>query len=93
MECLVLLSEYDDDNFIRCLDLAVSDSYEMIQRFAINMIARNGDDRLVPALIRAAIRNNTAERIEFNVKQALALLPEKALTAEFQKQFNPFSYE
>ena len=76
MECLVLLSEYDDDNFIRCLDLAVSDSYEMIQRFAINMIARNGDDRLVPALIRAAIRNNTAERIEFNVKQALALLPD-----------------
>ena len=92
MECLVLLSEYDDDNFIRCLDLAVSDSYEMIQRFAINMIARNGDDRLVPALIRAAIRNNTAERIEFNVKQALALLPEKALTAEFQKQFNPSLY-
>lgn len=92
MECLVLLSEYDDDNFIRCLDLAVSDSYEMIQRFAINMIARNGDDRLVPALIRAAIRNNTAERIEFNVKQALALFPEKALAAEFQKQFNPSLY-
>lgn len=92
MECLVLLSEYDDDNFIRCLDLSVSDSYEMIQRFAINMIARNGDDRLVPALIRAAIRNNTAERIEFNVKQALALFPEKALTAEFQKQFNPSLY-
>ena len=92
MECLVLLSEYDDDNFIRCLDLAVSDSYEMIQRFAINMIARNGDDRLIPALIRAAIRNNTAERIEFNVKQALALFPEKELTAEFQKQFNPVLY-
>lgn len=87
VQCLVSLSEINDDNFIQCLDLAMDDSYEMVQRFAMNFIAKSGDERLIPAIVRTMIRNNTAERIEFSVKQAMALYDKKKLLDEFDRQF------
>lgn len=87
MEALELLAIYNDENFITCLQLAVNDSYELIQRFALKYISKKGDTRLVPALIRVAIRNNTSERIEFNTKMALGVYPEAELMKEFEKQF------
>lgn len=87
MEALVLLAAYNNDNFVKCLKLAVNDSYELAQRFAIKYIGNNGNPELIPAIISATIRNNTSERSEFNTKMALALFPEDALMAEFEKQF------
>lgn len=92
MECLILLSTYNNENFIECLKLAVDDSYELVQRFAINFIAKNGDPRLAPGLISVSIRNNTSERCEFNTKMALALYPEELLIPEFEKQFEEITY-
>lgn len=92
LECLVLLSQFDDDNFVKCLDMAVDDSYEMVQRFAVNFIAKRGDESLARALVSLAVRNNTAERTEFAVKQAAALYPEEILISEFDKQFDPSNF-
>jgi len=92
MEILVLLSTYNNDNFIQCLQAAVNDSYELVQRFALNFIAQSGDPRLASALISIAIRNNTSERSEFNTKMALALFPEDVLINEFEKQFSKITY-
>lgn len=88
VQALVNLSECRDDNFIEALSLSVGDSYEMVERFGMNMIALSGDERLIPALISAAIRNNTTERIEFGVKQALPMFETDKLMAEFEKQFD-----
>ena len=92
MEAMMLLSTYDNDAFIECLKLAVDDSYELIQRFAINFIAKSGDSRLVPAIISVAVKNNTSERCEFNTKMAMALYPEELLMPEFEKQFANITY-
>lgn len=88
VQALVSLSECRDDNFVQALNLAVGDSYEMVERFGMNMIATCGDERLIPALISAAIRNNTTERIEFGVKQALPMFETDKLMAEFERQFD-----
>lgn len=92
IEAMVLLSLYNDSNFIECLQLAVDDSFELVQRFAINFIAKSGDSRLVPSIIKVAIRNNTSERCEFNTKMAMSLFSKDQLVPEFEKQFETISY-
>lgn len=92
MQALISLSECRDDNFIKCLELATNDSYEMVERFAMNMLAKSGDERLIPALIAAAIKNNTSERIEFSVKQALPMFETEKLLREFERQFPATTY-
>lgn len=92
MQTLVNLSECRDDYFIRCLELATDDSYEMVERFAVNMLAKSGDERLIPALIAAAIKNNTSERIEFSIKQAIPMFETEKLMAEFERRYPGTNY-
>ncbi len=88
VQALVNLAECRDDNFVKALSLSIGDSYEMVERFGMNMIATCGDERLIPALISAAIRNNTTERIEFGVKQALPMYDTQKLQEELDRQFD-----
>ena len=67
---------------------ASQDAYELVQRQAIRFIAKNGDRRLIPALIRLSIANNTSDRCNFNVMTALACFPKEDLLAEFDRQFD-----
>ncbi|MCM1021194.1 MAG: hypothetical protein NC343_03050 [Muribaculum sp.] len=92
MEAMNLLSLYDDENFVKCLDLVVDDSYEMIQRYGLNFIAKRGDTNLIPAIIRLAKRNNTGKRVEFGISQTASLYPADLLVAELNKSFNPLDY-
>lgn len=92
MEAMVLLSTYNDDNFIKCLKLALNDSYEMTQRFAVNFTAKSGHNDLIPELIQVASRNNTTERIEFDTEAALAIMPKAKLLDEFEKNYKKLTY-
>lgn len=88
MQALVSLAAFRDNHFIEALKLAVTDSYEMVQRTGINYIAQSGDERLIPAIIGLAISNNTSERCNFNTMNALSFYPEEKLIAEFDRQFS-----
>ncbi|MDE6336610.1 MAG: hypothetical protein K2L34_08570, partial [Muribaculaceae bacterium] len=92
MEAMTLLSQYDDENFVKCLEMIPDDSYEMIQRYGLNYIAKNGDRRLVPALVKIAKKNNTGKRIEFGVSQAASYYPAEMLIAELDNSFDPLDY-
>lgn len=85
--CMLELARHGDDNYIRCLDLAVDDSYELVSRMAVTRVGKSGDPRLIPALIRVAIENNTGERIAFNLKSAMSLFDREALLQEFRRQY------
>ena len=87
IEALTALADLRDDNFIEAISLAVDDSYEMVQRLGLRYLGMSGDERLIPALIKVCISNNTSERSNFNAKNALSLYPEDKLVAEFKKQF------
>jgi HEAT repeat protein len=87
MQTLINLSELRDDNFVTAVALGMDDSYEMVQRFAANWLARIGDDRLIAPLVSAAISNNTSERIEFAIKMAIPMYDEAKLMAELERQF------
>lgn len=54
---------------------------------AITRVGKNGDPRLIPAVIRVAIENNTGERIAFNLNGAMTLFDRELLLEEFNRQF------
>ena len=88
LEALMALSATPNDHFITAMTEASQDAYELVQRQAIRFIAKNGDRRLIPALIRLSIANNTSDRCNFNVMTALACFPKEDLLAEFDRQFD-----
>jgi hypothetical protein len=92
MQTFINLSECRDDNFIEAIQLGLSDGYEMVERFAANMLSKSGDERLLPAMISVAIRNNTSERVEFALKQAMPMFSEQAMLDEFERQFPSTNY-
>lgn len=87
LECLMLLSTYDDDSFIECLTLSAQDSYEMIRRFAVNFMGRSGDKRLIPSLITLLADNNTDVRVRFNAQMAASCFEEEDLLAGLDRYF------
>jgi len=77
MECLKLLTAYNDANFIECLILAIEDSYELVQRQAVYLSGKSGDHRLIQPLVKLALSNNNSERIVFCLNEAISLFPQK----------------
>ena len=92
MQCLKLLSTFNDEHFIECLKLACNDSNEFVQRQAIYLIGQVGSVRLLPSLVAIAMRNNVANRLEFNVKQALSVFAKDEVMATFDSMFDSLNH-
>lgn len=88
LQALVELAKFRDNNFIETVKLASQDSYEMLQRQAINFIKKSGDESLIPSLIKICISNNTSDRVNFDAITALGVMPKEKLIEEFKKQFD-----
>ena len=86
MEALKLLGRIDNRNFIDVLKAAVDDSYELVRRFAIEYICKNGSDELIPAFVHSIVRDNTSERVWFKVGNFMKLLDFDKLAAEIDRQ-------
>lgn len=85
MQALTLLAKIDDRNFIEVLKLAVDDSYELVRRFAVDYICRNGSDELIPALVKSAVTDNTSERILFKVREYSKMVDHDKVVVEVDK--------
>lgn len=88
MQCLKILTAYNDENFIKCLSLATTDSYEFIRRQAIYLISKTGDKRLITSLINSYVYNNISVREKFNIKYSLGLFKKKELLNSFHSIFS-----
>lgn len=75
MAALMMLSEIKDDNFVKCISLGLNDEYELVRRFSAIFAGKCGDPELVPALIKATLREGTGKRVLFQLRNALALYP------------------
>ena len=64
-----------DDAIITALD----DNYEMLQRFAVNTMAKRGSERLIPAFARLLTRTNLSKRVAFNADQAIQFFNKQLL--------------
>lgn len=83
MQCLKLLTAYNDSNFTQCLSLAVNDSYEFIRRQALYLINKTGNKKLIHCLINSYVNSNLSSREKFNVIFALELFKKQDLLTSF----------
>ena len=87
LQALEKLSLTGSDQFIETLKLASQDANELLQRQALRMIGKSGDERLIPALIKVCISNNTSDRCNFNAISDLSVFKKEKLLEEFDRQF------
>jgi len=86
MEAFKILSWCRDANFTKAINLGISDSYELIQRYAANFMTRTGDQAHIPFLISAIIQNNTGKRVNYHLRNALGLYDQELLLKELAQQ-------
>ncbi len=91
LAAMLELADYRDDNFVNCLMLAMNDSHEMTQRFAVNMTGDCGDSRLIEPLVELACRNNLPARVEYSVSTQMSLFDSTAVLEAFDRHFPTLS--
>ena len=91
-EAIRLLSRCRDANFIESINLGISDSYELIQRFSAIYMGNTGDLSHIPFMVDALLRNNLSKRVEYDLKSSVRLFPQDLLLAELDKQLPQKEY-
>lgn len=71
LSCLMELSRFKDDNFKKCITLALDDENEMTQRFAVIYAGKTGYPDLVTVIADMICDNNLSERVDFDLWNAL----------------------
>jgi hypothetical protein len=90
MQCLRLLAQLDNDDFITVLKSSVEDSYELIRRISIEYIERNGSEALIPAYVSSIFNDASSERVQFKIRESIKHMDldllEKELKARYESQ-------
>ena len=71
LSCLMELSRFKDENFKKCITLALDDEHEMTQRFAVIFAGKTGYPDLVNVIADLRCDNNLSERVDFDLWNAL----------------------
>jgi hypothetical protein len=87
MQCLMLLRNYNDENYYEALKMAVSDPYELIRRMAVIFIGDTGSDELIPALVSVQFNDAHSKRVLFNGRGSAAFMNRSLLLTEIEKQY------
>ena len=86
MECMKLLYKMNSPELIDVLKLAVSDSYELVRRFAVQYIGYVGADELIPALAYALLNENLSSRVNYQARDAIGMMNMALLADEIKHQ-------
>ena len=69
LEAFLLLQQRHSDDFVSAVENAADDNFELLQRFAVNALIKNGDPRLANTLAGKLCDVNTSARVAFNALQ------------------------
>lgn len=87
MQCLRLLAQLDNDDFISVLRSSVDDSYELIRRISIEYIERNGSEVLIPAYVNSIFNDESSERVQFKIRESLKHMDLNLLEKELKARY------
>ena len=80
LQAFLLLEKRNSPLLTEAIQVATTDNFELLQRFAVNDIQKSGDPKLAPTLARLIAQNNTSARVKFNAQEVVQFLPEQAIT-------------
>ncbi|MBP1617101.1 MAG: hypothetical protein H6Q14_928 [Bacteroidetes bacterium] len=86
LETLMLLSELNNDDFLDVLPAATADSYELVRRYALEFCTKNGSPKLLPAIAKSILNDNTSERVAFKISSGYRMLNLDLLEKELLRQ-------
>lgn len=84
-EAVKLLSRIGGVPLTEALKISPQDSYELIQRMSIELIGKNGSDRLIPVLVRSMLEDPHSKRVSFKQAGAIKLMDSEKLRAELDQ--------
>lgn len=79
LQAFTMLTDRRSNILDDAIATALDDNYEMLQRFAVNVMAKRGSERLVPAFARLLTRTNLSKRVAFNADQAIQFFNKQLL--------------
>ena len=79
LQAFTMLTDRRSNILDDAITTALDDNYEMLQRFAVNVMAKRGSERLVPAFARLLTRTNLSKRVAFNADQAIQFFNKQLL--------------
>ncbi len=86
MECVNLLSFFNNEDFIEVLKATVTDPYELVRRLGMDYIGRNGSPELLPAIIYSQIFDSTSKRVMYKSSTSLSFYAPEVAIDELNKQ-------
>lgn len=89
---LTMLERYADANFREALKLGSTDSFEFIRRISVNRMGKCGDAEFLPYLVASYVEDHNAERVLFNVNEALLCFDKDKAQAAVDDYFARHSY-
>ena len=81
LQAFTMLTDRRSSLLDEAIATALDDNYEMLQRFAVNVMAKRGSDSLVPAFARLLTRTNLSKRVAFNADQAIQFFNKRLLAS------------
>ena len=82
---LTLQSRGYSPAFVKGLNIAANDNFELLQRFAVNSLIKCGTPEVIPTFARLLALNNASARVEFNALQGTQFFDGEKLLAAVNK--------
>ncbi|MCD8317687.1 MAG: HEAT repeat domain-containing protein [Paraprevotella sp.] len=85
-EAFLLLQSHRNEVSVAAIETACNDNFELLQRFAINALVKNGDPQLVHTLAEKLCDVNTSARVAFNALQGVQFFSREDLLPAMEAQ-------
>ena len=86
------LKKYRDDNYVNAIILALNDSHEMTQRFAVIQAGDCGDSRVIEPLVKLYCANTLPERVEYSISGSIQILDSTLVMKAFDEYFPTLTF-
>lgn len=87
MECLKALHNMNSSKLEDIIIIGLNDSYELVRRFCAEYSGLCGDDKLIAAVVNAAINDAISVRVAYRAEENLNLFEPDKVCDQIRKQF------
>lgn len=92
LQALLLLSEYNNNDYEEALLRALKDPYELTRRLAVYLIGEKGNDQYINPLVDAYLHDRHSERVWSRINNVLPFMQLDLVEKELERQLSSLPY-